>query len=326
MRLERRPQTEDAMKRLRKATSNGEWIALANVYVIWGSTYLAIRVAVETIPPFLMAAARFLVAGALLFAWAGRRGKEGDRLGPRQWLAAALIGGLLLAGGNGLLAWSEQRGVVTGVAALIIAAVPLYMAVLAAFLGEERLHRRTVAGLAIGFAGTALLVRVSGSQGKADVLGLAAVVAGSICWAAGSVLSRRVALPRRPLVATAMEMLCGGAILFAAAGLSGEFGRLHVSQVTARSWAGLAYLIVMGSLVAFSAYVWLLKNASPSLVSTYAYVNPVIAVLLGVTILDERFTGLEALASVLIVAAVAVIVLSQGRRQKTADAEIGSAA
>src|SRR5438445_8369862 len=153
MRLERRPKTEDAMKQLRQATSNREWIALATVYVIWGSTYLGIRVAVETIPPFLMAAARFLIAGALLFAWAARRGEDGDRVGPRQWLSAVLIGGLLLAGGNGLLAWSEQRGVATGVAALIIAAVPLYMAVLAAFLGEERLRRRTVAGLGIGFAG-----------------------------------------------------------------------------------------------------------------------------------------------------------------------------
>jgi drug/metabolite transporter (DMT)-like permease len=298
------------------------WAALIVVYVVWGSTYLGIRVAVETIPPFIMVACRFLVAGGLLYALSVRRGAVADDpIGPRQWIAATVIGGLLLLGGNGLLSWAEQRGVATGVAALLIAAVPLYMVLMAAVLKEERVRLYTVVGLVVGFAGTSMLVKVTGSKGKTDVAGLAAILVGSVSWAAGSVLSRRMALPKRPLVSTAMEMLCGGALIMVTAAATGEFGRLHPSAVSAASAGGLLYLIAIGSLVAFSAYVWLLQNAPTSLVSTYAYVNPIIAVVLGAVVLGERFSALEALASALILVAVAVIVLGQSRAVRPARAQ-----
>jgi drug/metabolite transporter (DMT)-like permease len=303
------------------------WSALLVVYLVWGSTYLGIRVAVETIPPFLMVACRFLVAGAILYALSIRRGETAeDHIGPRQWIAATVIGGLLLLGGNGLLSWAEQRGVATGVAALLIAAVPLYMVLIAALMKEERVRLYTVVGLVVGFAGTAMLVRVTGSKGRTDVAGLAAVMIGSVSWAAGSVLSRRMALPKRPLVSTAMEMLCGGALVLVTAAATGEFARLHPSAISAASVGGLLYLIAFGSLVAFSSYVWLLQNAPMSLVSTYAYVNPIIAVLLGAVFLGERFSLLEALASALIVVAVAVIVLGQSRSELPERAQVDSAA
>jgi drug/metabolite transporter (DMT)-like permease len=307
------------------------WVALAIVYVVWGSTYLGIKEAVRTIPPFLMAGARFLVAGAVLYAWAiGRGDRDADRIGARQWRAAIVVGGLLLASGNAILAWAEQRGVATGVAALIIGAVPIYMAVISACFREEPVRGRTLAGLAAGFAGTALLIKGgTGSRGGAlDVFGVGAIVVASVSWALGSVMSRHVSLPRRPSVATAMEMLGGGALCVLVGVARGELGGLQLSRVSLGSLVGLGYLIVFGSLVAFSAYVWLLKNASTSLVSTYAYVNPVIAVLLGVLVLNERFTAIELVAAVLIVSAVAMIVLDQGRRRRELEeaARVGTAA
>jgi drug/metabolite transporter (DMT)-like permease len=306
--------------------SRGVWLALGIIYLVWGSTYLAIRVAVETIPPFLMSAVRFLVAGALLFAFAVRRGSSSaDPIGPRQWGAATLIGGMLLLWGNGGVVWAEQH-VQSSVAALIIAGVPLWMALIATAIGEERLRSRSVAGLLVGFGGTALLV-LAGSKGGSTILsGLLVLVVASVCWAAGSVASRRVPLPKRPLVATGMEMLGGGGLLLIAAAVTGEFGKFHPEHISNASLAGFAYLIVFGSWLAFSAYVWLLQNAAPSLVSTYAYVNPVIAVILGVLILDERFTAATATGAALIVAAVALIVWGQGRRLPVAEAGVGRAA
>lgn len=298
------------------------WLALIVVYVVWGSTYLAIRVADETIPPFLMAGVRFLIGGTLLFAWSIRRGdRAADPIGAPQWRAAAVAGALLLLGGNGLLVWAELR-VPTGVSALIIATVPIWMALFAARASRERVGGRTLAGLAIGFAGTGFLIRAAGSGGgHVSGIGVAAVFVGAISWAFGSIYSQRAALPRRPLVSTAMEMLCGGAMLVLVAAATGEFGSLHVASISRSSAIGLAYLIAFGSLVAFSAYVWLLQNASASLVSTYAYVNPVIAVLLGWAILDERVTRLTVVAAALIVGAVALIVLGQrSRAQSVADA------
>jgi drug/metabolite transporter (DMT)-like permease len=306
------------------------WLGLAIVYVVWGSTYLGIKEAVGTIPPFLMAAARFLIAGGILYAWAIRRGDTvGDRIGRRQWVSAIVIGALLLATGNAFLAWAEKRGVATGVAALIIAAVPIYMAVIASLWGDERMRARVVAGLVAGFAGTALLIQAgSGSgSGHVDAIGVGAVIVASLSWALGSVMSNHVALPSRPLVSTAMEMIGGGAVCLVIGAAAGEFGRVDIAKVSLSSALGLSYLIVFGSLVAFSAYVWLLRNATTSLVSTYAYVNPVIAVILGVIVLNERFTALEVLAALMIVTAVAAIVLDQGRRRRELqEAPIGEAA
>jgi len=303
------------------------WIALTTVYVIWGSTYLAIRVAVRTIPPFLMAGVRFLIAGGLLLAWSARRGEaDGDPIGLKQWRAAALIGGLLLLGGNGGVVWAERR-VDSGVAALIIALVPIWMALMVSARGQEQVRLRAVAGLIVGLGGTALLVRSSETGGGAvSTAGVVVLVFASISWAVGSVLSPSASLPKRPMVSTAMEMICGGALLSVAGLLSGEATQVHLSRISATSVAGLLYLIVFGSWAGFSAYVWLLQNAPPSLVSTYAYVNPVVAVFLGWLILHERVSGLTVLSAALIVGAVALIVLGQGTRRSVSEAGAPGAA
>src|SRR5439155_10330692 len=217
-------------------------------------------------------------------------------------------------GANGVLSWVELR-VPTGAAALVIASVPIWMAIIAGLLGQERIGVRTVAGLVVGLAGIGLLIRsVKSAGGRISIAGFLLLVLVAISWATGSVLSRRVRLPRRPLVATGMEMICGGAILAIVGMASGEFGPLHPSQISGASIAGLAYLIVVGSWVGFSSYVWLLRAAPPSLVSTYAYVNPVVAVFLGWVFLDESVTTLTLLSAALIVGAVALIVLAQSRR------------
>jgi len=295
----------------RRATTTQIWAALAAVYVVWGSTYLAIRVADRTMPPFLMAGSRFLIAGGLLFAWTARRGdRTGDPLRWPQWRSALIVGALLLAGGNGGVSWAEQR-VPSGVASLLIALVPIWMAIFLILLGNERLRVGTVAGLLVGFAGTALLVRATGSSsgtGTADVLGIVVLIGSSISWASGSVIARGMPLAKRPLVATGMEMICGGAVLIVLGLVTGELGGFDVRQVSGESLAGWLYLIVVGSWVGFAAYMWLLRNAPTPLVSTYAYVNPVVAVFLGWAILSEPVTWTVALAALLIVGAVALIV------------------
>jgi drug/metabolite transporter (DMT)-like permease len=262
-------------------------------------------------PPFLMAGSRFLIAGGLLFAWTARRGdRTGDPLRWPQWRSALIVGALLLAGGNGGVSWAEQR-VPSGVASLLIALVPIWMAIFLVLLGNERLRVGTVAGLLVGFAGTALLVRATGSSsgtGTADVLGIVVLIGASISWASGSVIARGMPLAKRPLVATGMEMICGGAVLIVLGLVTGEVGRFDVRLVSAESLAGWLYLIVLGSWVGFAAYMWLLRNAPTPLVSTYAYVNPVVAVFLGWAILSEPVTWTVALAALLIVGAVALIV------------------
>lgn len=298
------------------------WVALLTVYVVWGSTYLAIRVAVETIPPLLMASVRFLVAGTILYGLSIRSGDaRADSIGRGQWGAAAIVGGLLLLGGNGGLVWAEQH-IASGVAALILSTVPMWMALFASFAGE-RLNRATVVGLGIGFAGTALLLRAADSGGGAVNLAAASVVVfASLSWALGSVLARRLPLPKRPLVATALEMLAGGALLGVAALIGGELGRLDLSKVSLASSLSVGYLIVFGSLLAFSAYVWVLHNTSTALTSTYAYVNPLIAVLLGWAILEERFTHAMLFAAALILGAVALII--RARPPRDHDAAVAS--
>jgi drug/metabolite transporter (DMT)-like permease len=288
------------------------WGALVIVYVIWGSTYLAIREAVLTIPPLLMASARFLLAGGGLYLWAIRRGDtDGDRPGRRQWIACTVVGGLLLLGGNGGLAWAEQR-IPTGIAALVIATVPLWMVIVGFVWFRDRVGMREVLGLAVGFGGLVLLVGLPG-EGHLDLMGLLVTVGAAASWATGSVYSKHAPLPRRPLVSTAMQMLGGGVLLAIVGIASGELSDLHPSRIELRSVLGLAYLIVFGSLVAFSAYVWLLQNARISLVSTYAYVNPVVAVFLGWLVLDERVGWVTLVAGAVIVAAVALIVTAQAK-------------
>jgi drug/metabolite transporter (DMT)-like permease len=282
------------------------WAALLTVYVVWGSTYLGIMLAIRTMPPFLMSATRFLVAGGLLYAWASRRGdREGDRPGARQWLSASLVGIGLLVLGNGGIAWAEQR-VDTGSAALIVAGVPLWFGLFEWIFFRRRLSGLSILGLALGLAGVGFLL---GPAGQVDPVGGLVVLGSSLCWVGGSIYALRATLPSRPLVGASMQMLAAGALLTLVGVGTGELGRLEVPSF--ESLAALVYLIAIGSIVAYSSYVWLLRNASPTLVSTYAYVNPVVAVALGAAFLGESVTPRVLLAGLAILAAVVLIVTAR---------------
>jgi drug/metabolite transporter (DMT)-like permease len=305
---------------LREGTSQAKvWAALAVVYVVWGSTYLGILYAIDTIPVFLSMGIRFVLAGGLLYVWAVRRGDVlGDRIGWRQWAAAVLVGGLLFVGGNSLVAWSETR-VDTGVAALLIAAVPLWMAVFDRAANGQRLSRSTLIGLLIGFGGVALLAWPSGPS-RIDALGAVALLVSGAAWAAGSLIARGSPLPRRPLVSSGMQMLAGGMLLMLVAGASGEL--TEVGHVSLRSVLAMVYLIVFGSWLAFSAYSWLLQVAPTSVVSTYAYVNPVVAVFLGWAVLSEPLSVRTVVAGAVILGAVALIVTPARRRPSPSPATV----
>jgi drug/metabolite transporter (DMT)-like permease len=285
--------------------------AFAIVYLVWGSTFLAILFAIETLPPFLMASARFLVAGSLVYAWA--RFVGGAAAPSRaQWRAAAVIGVLLLVGGNGLLVWSEQR-IPSGVAALLVGTVPCFMALIEWLRpGGVRPSRHVVAGLVLGLVGLFWLVGPDTLMGggRVDIIGAAVVVLGSFSWAVGSIYSRHVPTTQSPFLSTAMQMLAGGAVLLALSTVLGEPWSLHVSAVSLKSALGLVYLIVLGSIVAFSAYIWLLRVSTPARVSTYAYVNPVVAVFLGWALAGEALTTRMMVAAAVIVSGVALITLA----------------
>ena len=291
------------------------WAALATLYIVWGSTYLAIRVSVETIPPFAMGAIRFLVAGAILFVLTVRRGdRAADPIGARQWGASAVVGIALLFGGVGMVSVAEQT-VASGIAALFIATLPLWIAVLGrVFLGDG-LSRPVAVGILVGFGGVALLVAPVGGGATLEPVGLVALVISPIAWASGSLWSRGAPLPKRPLLATGMEMLAGGAALAVAALVTGEPGRISPGAVSAASAAAVVYLIVAGALVGFTCYMWLLRNAPVTTVATYAYVNPVIAVALGALLLGEPIGPRTIIAGAIIVLAVAVIIAARGRDQ-----------
>lgn len=288
------------------------WAALVAVYVIWGSTYLGIEVAGRTFPPLLMLSARFILAGALLYAWAIRRGERGlDRPAWPQWRAAAIVGAGLLLFGNGGVAIAV-REVDTGVVALIVASVPLWLALLDRLFNGVRLAPVAIVGLLIGFGGVALLVANGGAR-RDELGGALLVVFGSLAWAAGSIYARSASLPARPLVGAAMQMLTGGAMLGIAGLAVGEGNDVHLSQISGESLLAFAYIVVLGSLIGFSAYVWLLGEAPVSLVGTYAYVNPVVAVLLGVTLLGEPLGWRLFVAGGAIVIAVGLIVSAKPR-------------
>ena len=284
-------------------------LALAAVYVIWGSTYLAIRFAIETLPPFWMAGVRFLVSGLLLYGWARWRGAP--RPSRVHWGSAALIGGLLLMGGNGAVVWAEQR-LDSGAAALLVSTVPLWM-VLFEWLrkGGTRPTLGVVAGLALGFAGLVMLVKPGG--GGFNGAGVAVLLLGCMSWAWGSLRSRHVPLPESPILTTGMEMLAGGALLMVLGLLTGEAGRLDLAGASLKSVLALGYLTTFGSLVGFTAYIWLLRVTSPALVSTYAYVNPVVAVLLGWAFAGEPLTAGMLVAAAVILTGVALITVFRNR-------------
>jgi drug/metabolite transporter (DMT)-like permease len=293
------------MKRVDRPRSVTIWVAL---YVVWGSTYLAIRFAVESLPPFLMAGVRFLLAGTVLYAW---RRARGDAVPTgREWRSAAVVGLLLLVGGNGGVSWAEQR-IPSGVASLLVGTLPLWMVLLDVLRpGGQRPGWRAVVGVLAGFAGVVVLIGPAESATGArsiDLAGVAAVLLGALLWSVGSLYGRDAPLPSSPLVATSAEMLTGGAGLFVVGTLSGEWGRLNLEAVPARSWWGLIYLVIFGSLVAFTAYTWLLRVAPTPLVSTYAYVNPLVAVFLGYFLAGESLTLRVLIAAAAIVGSVVLI-------------------
>jgi drug/metabolite transporter (DMT)-like permease len=287
--------------------------AFAAIYVIWGSTYLAIRFAVETLPPFLMAGTRFVIAGAVLFAITAPGRLAG--VGWRQWGAATFIGGCMFLGGNGLLSWAEQ-GVDSGVAALVVASIPVWLMLLEWMSGGRRPTPRAVVGVAIGVVGVAILVLPG--QGSRAVRGgpldFAALIGASIAWSIGSLYMRRAPLPKHTGLAASMQMFGGGVLDIAVGSLLGEWGAVDPSVVSMESIVGLGYLIVFGSWIALSAYTFAIRNAAPVLVGTYAFVNPVIAVLLGVLLAGERINAHVLLAGATIVLGVALVMLPRRRR------------
>jgi drug/metabolite transporter (DMT)-like permease len=291
------------------------WTALIALYIVWGSTYLAIRFAVETIPPFLMAGSRFLVSGLILYIWRRLAGDPAPT--PRQWRSAVIVGLLLLLGGNGVVSWAEQH-VPSGIAALMVASIPLWIAVIDAIRPRGLKPDWKVAlGLLIGFGGIALLVMSSGGLTPADGLdfaGVLSLILAAILWSLGSVYGREADLPESSLLSTGIEMLGGAAGLFAVATATGEWGALNLPAVSTASLLGLAYLIAFGSLIGFVSYAWLLRNAPLSLVSTYAYVNPVIAIFMGAWLGSETINARIVLSALIIIGSVVVINFSKQTR------------
>jgi drug/metabolite transporter (DMT)-like permease len=305
--------------------------AFLAVYIIWGSTYFAIKVAIQTIPPFLMAGFRFLVAGALVFGWLLLRGAARPKL--VHWRSALILGGLLLFAGNGGVTWAEQY-IPSGLAALIVAMVPLYVALLDWLRpGGARPSALRIIGLVIGFAGVALLIGPLATGGFSPALFAAFVpLIGSLCWAAGTLYSRSAKLPANPLVGTGMEMLVGGVLLTAVGLALGEGSQIHPETFSLDSLLAFGFLVIFGSIVAFSAYIWLLSKVNPGRVSTYAYVNPVVAVFLGWAFANEAVTGRTLIAAAVILLAVMIITISPNRQREVKpvesqqEAETGAAA
>ncbi len=287
-------------------------LAFAAVYMVWGSTYLAIRYAIQTLPPFLMAGVRFLIAGTVLYLWAITHDSPHPRLA--SWKPALVAGAFLLLCGNGSVVWAEKR-VASGLAALLIATVPLWIALLVWIRpGGSRPGRRTEIGLVCGFAGMALLVDPSHVAGKGavDLPGAIALVFGSLAWSVGSLYSLRTRSAHPPLMTAAMQMLSGGALLTLAGILIGEARGLSISSFSPRSVGALVYLIIFGSLIGFTSYLYLLRATTPSRASTYAFVNPVVAVILGWGIAGEPITARTIAAAAVIIAGVVIITTAQG--------------
>jgi drug/metabolite transporter (DMT)-like permease len=290
-------------------------LALATVYLVWGSTYLAIRVTDRTMPPFLMSSVRFLIAGTVLYAFAAR-GRARPTL--REWRAAAIVGAALLLVGNGGVAWAETR-LESGLAALIVAIIPLWVALLDRVFFGRRLSASALVGLVVGFGGVALLLQPGGG---ADVFAALVLVVTTSAWAAGSLYARGAPLPESPLLAAAMQMLTAGIFLGVTGLVAGEAGRVNADSFSAKPVIAFVYLVIFGSLVAFSAYAWLLKNVRISTVSTYAFVNPVVAVALGTIFLREPIGWTTVIAGASIVVAVVLIVTARTPAPKPAAEQL----
>ncbi len=288
-------------------------LAFAIIYLVWGSTYLAIRVGVLEMPPFLMAGIRFFVAGLVLFAWTRLQGVAWPK--PREWRDAAILGALMFLMDYACLFWAEQR-VPSGISAVILAAIPVCITLLEiTVLRTQRLTFRLALGLIVGIAGVIVLMNPSSSLGEAplDRAGVIALIVACWGWSIGTIVTRRLTLPSSKALSSAMQMLCGGVQLLLLAAVAGEFGRFHPRQVSGAAWFSLAYLITAGSIVAFTAYVWLLHYESPTKVGTYAYVNPIVAVILGAALGGETIGRRTVLAAVLILAGVAAITTAKAK-------------
>jgi len=282
------------------------WLALVTVYLAWGSTFIALAIAVRDLPPFLAMSIRHLVAGGVLLAFALPRGdQEHDRIGRHQIVAAFIFGGLLFVTGHGALAWAQQT-VPAGIAALLVGTIPIWMALIDRVAFGRRLQLSAYVGFVLGFAGLAFLFDPFG-DGSVDRLGALVIVLSAICWAAGSLYSRGAALPKRPVVSAGLASLCGGILLTGGSIVTGEVGEAEWSS---DALLALGYLIVVGSLVGFSTYVWLLRAAPTSLVSTYAYVNPIVAVGLAWALLGEEITLQMVVAGAAVLVSVAMILRS----------------
>ncbi|MEW6083995.1 MAG: EamA family transporter [Chloroflexota bacterium] len=293
------------------------WIALIALYIVWGSTYLAIRFAVETIPPFLQAGLRFFISGSILVLW---RRAAGDEMPTRiQWRSLTIIGTLLLLGGNGLVSFAEQR-IASGVAALIVGTVPLWLVLIEALRpGGVKPTWQAIVGLIVGFGGIYLLVGPSEISGKLqfDAIGTIAVIFASFFWSVGSIYSRSAELPKSALMMTGAEMVAGSIPILLVSLVLGEWQSFNFDQVSTESWLGLIYLITFGSMIGFVAYIWLLQNAPISLVATYAYVNPLVAVLLGAWLASEPLTPRILAAAGIIIGSVVFINWARQAKVKT---------
>ncbi|HSL45152.1 MAG TPA: EamA family transporter [Anaerolineales bacterium] len=284
------------------------WIALLALYIVWGSTYLGIRFAVETIPPFLHAALRFLVSGAILYIWRRAAGDPAPTLA--NWKSTAIVGAALLLGGNGFVAWAEQT-IPSGIAALMITTSPFWLVLFEALrAGGTKPTWQAILGLIIGFAGVFILVgpsEIVGAEARFDTFGIILLLLAPVFWSMGSIYAKGADLPKSTLLSMGMQMLMGAVALFLVSLVKGELNGFSFGLVSMRSWLALLYLITFGSLIGFVSYGWLLHNAPISLVSTYAYVNPVVAVLLGSLFADEPLNGRILIAAAIIIGSVVLI-------------------
>jgi drug/metabolite transporter (DMT)-like permease len=297
--------------------------AFAAIYIFWGSTYLAIKYAIETLPPFLMAGSRFVIAGSILYVWA-RFSKDYEKPGFVHWRTSFIVGTLLLLGGNGGVVLA-QHYISSSLAALLVATEPFWIVLLSwLWLKGARPNWKVALGLLVGFVGVYLLIGGQGNtvkSGTEQILGAFLVIAAAFSWATGSIYGLRATTPKSSLLTSGMQMLSGGIVLTLVGTLKGEWTNFNVADVSTNSWFALVYLIIFGSLISFTAYSWLLKNAPPAKVATYAYVNPVIAVFLGWLVAGESFTTQILVGAGIIVGSVALIT-SQNRGEKDAAKEI----
>jgi drug/metabolite transporter (DMT)-like permease len=310
-----------AVRRIQHAPSRTHIVlAFAAIYLIWGSTYLGIRYAVETVPPLLMMSVRHLTAGILTYAWARRRGAPRPRA--EHWVYATVLGAALFLGGHGILAWAEQE-IPSGLAALLCATLPLWTVLLSWILRtEQNMSLKAWAGILLGFAGVALLIGPDGfaQHRTLNLLGAAGAVFSAFLWAVGTLYSKRVRLPDSTALSAAMQMIAGGVLLLLTGIGTGEARSLHLASISIRSALALGYLIVFGSIVAFTAFTWLVTVTTPSLVSTYAYVNPVIAVFLGWALAGEKL-GVRILAATVII--VISVILVSTRKEQVISSGVG---